>query len=56
MLRDPYEENVIPIVEELRRRLPSANSINQARGEGRENGGFSGPHDIEAMEEDGMLC
>ncbi|XP_042457794.1 magnesium transporter MRS2-I-like [Zingiber officinale] len=52
LLRDPFEENVIPIVEELRRQLPSANSINQARVEGMENGGFSGPHDIEAMEED----
>lgn len=46
------EENVVPIVEELRRRLPSTN-INQAHGEGREN--VSSQHDVEAVEEDGMF-
>ncbi|CAL9078441.1 unnamed protein product [Musa textilis] len=50
LLRDPTEENVIPIVEELRRRLRSDNDINQAHGEGREN--INGQHDIEGVEED----
>lgn len=53
MLRDPTEENVIPIVEELRRRLRSDNVINQAHGEGREN--INGQHDLDGVEEDGML-
>ncbi|KAL6006571.1 Magnesium transporter MRS2-I [Asimina triloba] len=39
LLRDPTEENVIPIVEELRRRLPPANTAHQ-------------PIDAEAGEED----
>ncbi|WOL03977.1 magnesium transporter MRS2-I isoform X1 [Canna indica] len=50
LLRDPMEENVIPIVEELRRRLPSASSIKLGQGEGREN--ISGQHDGEAVDED----
>ncbi|URE23859.1 Magnesium transporter [Musa troglodytarum] len=50
LLRDPTEENVIPIVEELRRRLRSDNDINQAHGEGREN--INGQHDVEGVEED----
>ncbi|XP_072974496.1 magnesium transporter MRS2-I [Typha angustifolia] len=50
LLRDPMEENVIPIVEELRRRLPPATVAQQAQGEGKEN--LSGPHDVEAAEED----
>lgn len=45
------EENVIPIVEELRRRLPPANAY-QAQGDGKEN--LSGQHD-DAAEEDGVL-
>nr|XP_029119502.1 magnesium transporter MRS2-I isoform X2 [Elaeis guineensis] len=48
LLRDPMDENVIPIVEELRRRLPPAN-VHQMHGDGREN--LSGPHE-EAAEED----
>lgn len=48
LLRDPTEENVIPIVEELRRRLRPANA-HQTQGDGRENS--SGHHD-EAAEED----
>lgn len=45
-LRDPYNENVIPLVEELRRHLPPANAVGQAQGEG------SGHNDIEAAGED----
>ncbi|KAG1334081.1 Magnesium transporter MRS2-I [Cocos nucifera] len=51
LLRDPMDENVIPIVEELRRRLPPAN-VHQVHGDGREN--LSGPHE-EAAEEDGTF-
>ncbi|THU64407.1 hypothetical protein C4D60_Mb01t26140 [Musa balbisiana] len=50
LLRDPAEENVVPIVEELQRRLPLANVVNNAHGEGREN--VTGQHDVEAVEED----
>ncbi|XP_042379097.1 magnesium transporter MRS2-I-like [Zingiber officinale] len=48
-LRDPSEDNVVPIVEELRRRLQSQN-INQAHGEGKESTVCQ--HDLEAIEED----
>lgn len=51
LLRDPYEDNVIPIVEELRRRLPTSNTFKQEHGEGKEN--LSGQHDVEGAEEDG---
>lgn len=48
LLRDPLDDNVIPIVEELRRRLqPMASQI---LGEGREN--LSGLNDLEALDED----
>ncbi|KAL0551086.1 hypothetical protein IC582_010168 [Cucumis melo] len=33
LLRDPTDENVVPIVEELQRRLPSTNSLYQGQGE-----------------------
>ncbi|XP_020104562.1 magnesium transporter MRS2-I-like [Ananas comosus] len=46
LLRDPTDDNVIPIVEELRRRLPPASGARQAQGEGKEQ------HDVEAAEED----
>uniref|UniRef100_A0A6V7QSU3 Magnesium transporter n=1 Tax=Ananas comosus var. bracteatus TaxID=296719 RepID=A0A6V7QSU3_ANACO len=46
LLRDPTDDNVIPIVEELRRRLPPASGAHQAQGEGKEQ------HDVEAAEED----
>ncbi|KAB1208862.1 Magnesium transporter MRS2-I [Morella rubra] len=39
LLRDPYHENVIPIVEELQRRLPLANAICHAHGEEEEQPG-----------------
>ncbi|KAJ6796723.1 magnesium transporter MRS2-I [Iris pallida] len=50
LLRDPYEDNVIPIVEELRRRLPPASIATPAHGEGKEN--LSGHQDVEAADED----
>ncbi|KAG9452542.1 hypothetical protein H6P81_005446 [Aristolochia fimbriata] len=50
LLRDPSEDNVIPIVEELRRRLPAANAKSQEQGDGREQNG--GPNDAEMGEED----
>ncbi|XP_058084565.1 magnesium transporter MRS2-I-like [Magnolia sinica] len=37
LLRDPTDDNVIPIVEELRRRLPPANIVHQAEGDGRDH-------------------
>ncbi|KAM0951788.1 putative Mg2+ transporter protein, CorA-like/Zinc transport protein ZntB [Dioscorea sansibarensis] len=46
LLRDPTEENVIPIVEELRRRLPTINVVERTQGEGREH------HDADAIEEE----
>lgn len=49
LLRDPTDENVIPIVEELRRRLPPASGAHQVQGEGKEQ------HDVEPAEEDGRL-
>jgi magnesium transporter len=50
LLRDPMDENVIPVVEELQRRLPPANAICQGQSEGREYPG--GQNDVEAGEED----
>ncbi|XP_021596024.1 magnesium transporter MRS2-I [Manihot esculenta] len=50
LLRDPLDENVIPVVEELQRRLPPANLIPQGQGYGRENP--SGQNEVEAGEED----
>jgi magnesium transporter len=44
------DENVIPVVEELQRRLPPANAICQGQSEGREYPG--GQNDVEAGEED----
>lgn len=46
------DDNVIPVVEELRRRLPLVNTIREAHGDGKELGG---QHDGEAGEEDGKL-
>ncbi|XP_062168373.1 magnesium transporter MRS2-I-like [Alnus glutinosa] len=50
LLRDPMDENVIPVVEELQRRLPPVNAICQGQSEGREYPG--GQNDVEAGEED----
>ncbi|XP_042514685.1 magnesium transporter MRS2-I-like isoform X2 [Macadamia integrifolia] len=49
LLRDPLDDNIIPIVEELRRRLLPSNLINQGEGDGKEQ--LSGQND-EAGEED----
>ncbi|KAK9097696.1 hypothetical protein Syun_024741 [Stephania yunnanensis] len=50
LLRDPMDDNVIPIVEELRRRLPPASTAHQSQGEGKEQ--QSGHNEVEANEED----
>ncbi|XP_077247370.1 magnesium transporter MRS2-I-like [Tasmannia lanceolata] len=50
LLRDPLEDNVIPIVEELRRRLPFAYTIPQALRNGREHS--SEEPDVEAREDE----
>lgn len=52
LLRDPMEQNVIPVVEELQRRLPPVNAIR--RGQGNEKEYPGGQNDVEAGEEDGM--
>ncbi|KAF5202822.1 Magnesium transporter mrs2-2 [Thalictrum thalictroides] len=49
-LRDPLDDNVIPIVEELRRRLPPSNSVQQGQGDMKEQ--QNGQNDIEGGEED----
>lgn len=48
LLRDPLDENVIPVVEELQRRLHPGTVVRQAQGDGKELGG----NDVEATEED----
>uniref|UniRef100_A0A7N0TLC0 Magnesium transporter n=1 Tax=Kalanchoe fedtschenkoi TaxID=63787 RepID=A0A7N0TLC0_KALFE len=48
LLRDPLDENVVPVVEELKRRLQPANSFCR----GNENEVVGGHHDIEIIEED----
>jgi len=53
LLRDPTDENVIPVVEELQRRLPQLIASFQHQGDGKEY--LGGQHDAEAAEEDGML-
>nr|CAD1819838.1 unnamed protein product [Ananas comosus var. bracteatus] len=45
-LRDPSEEHVVPVVEELRRRLPPANVGRQGKDEA------NAPHEVEGAEED----
>ncbi|KAH7573888.1 hypothetical protein JRO89_XS03G0221200 [Xanthoceras sorbifolium] len=49
LLRDPWDEHVIPVVEELQRRLPSVNAIHPDQGEGRE---YPAGQNDEAGEED----
>ncbi|KAL2324452.1 hypothetical protein Fmac_023510 [Flemingia macrophylla] len=49
LLRDPADENVNPVVEELQRRLPRLNASNQ-QGNGKEY--LGGQNDAEAAEED----
>ncbi|XP_058086550.1 magnesium transporter MRS2-I-like [Magnolia sinica] len=50
LLRDPTDDNVIPIVEELRRRLPPANIVHQAEGDGSDYPSLQ--NNAEAGEED----
>lgn len=50
LLRDPLGENVIPVVEELQRRLPPVNSTRQGQPDGKDCPG--GHNDVEAGEED----
>ncbi|KAJ8764590.1 hypothetical protein K2173_006462 [Erythroxylum novogranatense] len=50
LLRDPLDENVIPVVEELQRRLPPVNALRQGQGDGKEYPG--GQNDAEAGEDD----
>ncbi|GMP56200.1 hypothetical protein CsSME_00020773 [Camellia sinensis var. sinensis] len=49
LLRDPLDDNVIPVVEELQRRLPLINSIREGQEDGNELGD---QQDVEADEED----
>ncbi|KAI9196972.1 hypothetical protein LWI28_028667 [Acer negundo] len=49
LLRDPCDEHVIPVVEELQRRLPSENAVRPGHSEGGEN---PGGHNEDAGEED----
>ncbi|KAF8388174.1 hypothetical protein HHK36_026840 [Tetracentron sinense] len=52
LLRDPLDDNVVPVVEELRRRLPpvTVNAFHQGQEYGGEN--LGGQNDFEAGEED----
>ncbi|KAL4604717.1 hypothetical protein ACB092_10G210100 [Castanea dentata] len=49
LLRDPFDNNVVPIVEELRRRLPIENAVYHGQGEEEEHPGVQ--HDVESGEE-----
>lgn len=51
LLRDPSDENVTPVVEELRRRLKP---MNANREDQREEKDSNVQHDIETTEEDGF--
>lgn len=46
------DEHVIPVVAELKRRLPRVNAIREAQEDGKEEAG--GHNEIEAVEQDGM--
>ncbi|XP_043692624.1 magnesium transporter MRS2-2-like isoform X2 [Telopea speciosissima] len=50
LLQDPLDDNIIPIVQELRRRLPLSNLVHQCQGHGKEY--LSGQNDEAAGEED----
>ncbi|CAL0321111.1 unnamed protein product [Lupinus luteus] len=50
LLRDPTDENVVPVIEELRRRLPQVSFFQQQQGDDKEYPGVQ--HDIEVAEED----
>jgi len=49
LLRDPTDENVIPVVEELHRRLPRLSA-------GLQQHDLGGQNDAEAADEDGMYA
>ena len=53
MLRDPLDDNIIPIVEELQRRLPRVNSVCQAQGEEEEHQGER--NEVETSDENGIF-
>ncbi|XP_062147563.1 magnesium transporter MRS2-I-like isoform X2 [Alnus glutinosa] len=56
LLRDPFDDNVIPLVEELQRRLPLANAICQGQAEEEEHPGVESgeenefPFEFQALE------
>lgn len=52
LLRDPMDDNVVPIVEELQRRLPPVSTSFQGQGEEEDLGA---QNDAEAAEENGEL-
>lgn len=52
MLQDPLDDNVVPIVKELQRRLPLVNPISQGQGEDEKNLGPQ--NDIQTCAEDGI--
>lgn len=52
MLLDPLDDNVIPIVEELQRRLPLVSAILQGQGEEEEKP--EAQNDTESSEQNGM--
>ncbi|XP_057540286.1 magnesium transporter MRS2-I-like [Amaranthus tricolor] len=48
LLREPSEENVIPVIQELERRLCPGSAAHRVHSDGKDSGG----HDVEAIEED----
>lgn len=52
MLQHPLDDNVVPIVKELQRRLPLVNPISQGQGEDEENLGPQ--NDLETSVENGI--
>lgn len=53
LLRDPFDENVTPVVEELRRRLKPSIANQEDQGEGKDS---TAQQDVDAAEEDGIPC
>ena len=53
LLRDPLDDNVVPIVEELQRRLPTVTAICQDQAEDEEHQGAR--DDVESGEQNGNL-
>ncbi|KAG8375698.1 hypothetical protein BUALT_Bualt10G0127600 [Buddleja alternifolia] len=51
LLRDPLDDNVVPIVEDLRRRLKAVNANQEDNGHSKE---LSVQHDVETGDEDGI--